>query len=64
LNPSTRKAGAGTFCAATGALNVTVFTFNAGAMAGGAVVGAFSAGIKGTVICIAPISAIFSHAWK
>ena len=42
MNPPTRKAGAGTFGAGTGTLNVTVFTFNAGVMAGGAVVGAFA----------------------
>jgi len=44
VNPPTRKAGAGTFGAGTGTLNVTVFTFNVGAMAGGACGGAFAGG--------------------
>jgi len=52
LNPPTRKAGAGTFGAGTGTLNVTVFTFNAGAMAGGAVVGAIAVGIKGRLFVL------------
>ena len=52
MNPPTRKAGAGTFDAGRGTLNVTVFTFNAGAMAGGAVVGAIAVGIKGRLFVL------------
>ena len=52
MNPPTRKAGAGTFDTATGALNVTVFIFNVGAMAGGAVVGAIAVGIKGRLFVL------------